>query len=104
MADLLALVCDVDCDFVTFPFDIIGQVPYLIVSIPDPCCLHTFKANCLAICDDTSCCSYVCLSVSVCGYACARRRACAPPCSLTAFVPSTVGCQINHQPVHKLTM
>ena len=35
---LLALVCDVYCDFVTFPFGILGQVCYLIVSIPDPCC------------------------------------------------------------------
>ena len=38
-ADLFALVCDVYCDFVTFPFGILGQVWYLIVSIPDPCCL-----------------------------------------------------------------
>ena len=38
-ADLLALVLDVYCNFVTFPFDILGQVPYLIVSIPDPCYL-----------------------------------------------------------------
>ena len=37
-ADLLALICDVYCDFVTFPFGILGQVLYLIVSIPDPCC------------------------------------------------------------------
>ena len=35
-ADLLALVCDVYCDFVTFPFGILGLVWYLIVSIPDP--------------------------------------------------------------------
>ena len=41
--DLLALVCDVYCDFVTFPFGILGQVWYLIVSIPDPCCLSYFK-------------------------------------------------------------
>ena len=34
-ADLIAL----DCDFVTFRFGILGQVWYLIVSIPDPCCL-----------------------------------------------------------------
>ena len=34
----MALVCDVYCDFVTFPFSIMGQVWYLIVSIPDPCC------------------------------------------------------------------
>ena len=37
-ADLMSLVCDVYCDFVTFPFGILGQVWYLIVSIPDPCC------------------------------------------------------------------
>ena len=42
MADLLALVCDVYCDFVTFPCGIPGQVWYLIVSIPDPCCLSYF--------------------------------------------------------------
>ena len=34
-ADLLALVCDVYCDFVTFPFGIREQVWYMIVSIPD---------------------------------------------------------------------
>ena len=38
----LALVCDVYCDFVTFPFGILGQVWNLIVSIPDPCCLSYF--------------------------------------------------------------
>ena len=38
-AGLLALVCDVYHDFVTFPFGILGQVWYLIVLIPDPCCL-----------------------------------------------------------------
>ena len=38
-ADLLALVCDVYCDFVTFPFGILGQVWNLIVLIPGPCCL-----------------------------------------------------------------
>ena len=40
--DLLALVCDVYCDFVTFPFGILVQAWYLIVSIPDPCCLSYF--------------------------------------------------------------
>ena len=35
----VALVCDVYCDFVTFPFGNLGQVCYLTVSIPDPCCL-----------------------------------------------------------------
>ena len=39
----LALVCDVYCDFATFPFGILGQVWYLIVSIPDPCCLSYFS-------------------------------------------------------------
>ena len=38
-ADLLALVCDVYCGFVTFSFGILGEVWYLIVSIPDHCCL-----------------------------------------------------------------
>ena len=38
----LALVYDVYCDFVPFPFGIVGQVWYLIVSIPDPCCLSYF--------------------------------------------------------------
>ena len=42
-ADLLALVCDVYCNFVTFPFGIMGQVWYLIVSIHDPCCLSYFN-------------------------------------------------------------
>ena len=28
-----------NCDFVTFPFGILGKVLYLIVSIPDHCCL-----------------------------------------------------------------
>ena len=44
-ADLLALVCDVYCDFVTFPFGILGQVWYLIISIPDPCCLSYFYSS-----------------------------------------------------------
>ena len=42
MARILALVCDVYCGFVTFPFGILGHVWYLIVSIPDPCCLSNF--------------------------------------------------------------
>ena len=41
-ADLLALVCDVYYGFVTFPWDILGQVWYLIVSIPDLCHLSYF--------------------------------------------------------------
>ena len=43
--DLLALVCDIYCDFVTFPFGILGQVWYLIVWIPDPCCFSYFEPN-----------------------------------------------------------
>ena len=34
-SDLLALVCKFNCVFVTFPCGILGQVWYLIVSIPD---------------------------------------------------------------------
>ena len=34
-ADLLALVLMLNCVIVTFPFGILGQVWYLIVSIPD---------------------------------------------------------------------
>ena len=41
-ADLLALVCYVYCDFITFPFGVLGQVWYLIVLIPDLCCLSYF--------------------------------------------------------------
>ena len=41
-SDLATLVCDVYCDFVISPFGILGQVWYLIVSIPDPCCLSNF--------------------------------------------------------------
>ena len=41
-ADLIALVCDVYCDFVSFQFGILGQGWHLIVSIPDPCCLSYF--------------------------------------------------------------
>ena len=36
-ADLLALVGDIYCIFVTFPCGILGQVWYLIVSFPDLC-------------------------------------------------------------------
>ena len=31
------------CDFVIFQFGILGHVWYLIVSIPDPCCLSYFE-------------------------------------------------------------
>ena len=33
------------CDFVTFPFGILGQVWYLIVLIPDLCCLSYFNVH-----------------------------------------------------------
>ena len=39
MADLLVFVGGVYCDLITFPVGILGQVWYLIVSIPDPCSL-----------------------------------------------------------------
>ena len=43
-ADLWALLyVAFPCDFVTFPFDVLGQVWYLIVSIPDLCLLHNFE-------------------------------------------------------------
>ena len=41
--DLLALNGDVYSDFVNFPFGILGQVWYLIVSIPDPCSISYFE-------------------------------------------------------------
>ena len=43
--DILALVCVVYFDFVTSPFGILEQVWYLIVSIPDPCCLSYFQCR-----------------------------------------------------------
>ena len=42
LADLLALVGDVYCIFVTFACGILGQVWYLIVSFPDLCRLSYF--------------------------------------------------------------
>ena len=44
-ADLLALVGDLYCIFVTFPFGIMGQVGYLIVSFPDLCRLSNFAIS-----------------------------------------------------------
>ena len=44
---ILALVGDVYCIFVTFPCGILGQVWYLIVSFPDLCLLSYFKNNAL---------------------------------------------------------
>ena len=42
-ADLLALVVMFNCVFVTLACGILGQVWYLIVSIPDLCHLFCFK-------------------------------------------------------------
>ena len=43
-ADLLALLCVMfSCVFVTFPYGVLGQVWYLIVSIPDLCLLTYFE-------------------------------------------------------------
>ena len=44
-ADLMALVGDVYCIFVTFPCGILGQVWYLIVSFPNLCHLLSFKTD-----------------------------------------------------------
>ena len=44
-ADLLALVGDVHCICVTFPCGILGQVWYLVVSLPDLCRLSYFYTN-----------------------------------------------------------
>ena len=41
-AHLSVLVGDVNCNFVTFPCGILGQVWYLIVSFPDLCRLSYF--------------------------------------------------------------
>ena len=38
-----------NCDFVTFPCGILGQVWYLIVLIPDHCCLFYFDCYHLMI-------------------------------------------------------
>ena len=44
--DLLALVCDVYCIFVTFPCGILGQVWYQIISFTDLCRLiYLEKSN-----------------------------------------------------------
>ena len=44
-ADLLALVGDVYCIFVTFSFGILGQVWYFIVSFPELCRLSYFNTK-----------------------------------------------------------
>ena len=48
-ADLLVLVCDVYCECVTFISGILGQVLFLIVSIPDRCCLSDFLTNLIGL-------------------------------------------------------
>ena len=40
-----SLVCYVYCVFVTFPGGVLGQVSYLISSIPDLCLLTYFEYN-----------------------------------------------------------
>ena len=45
-ADLLALVGDVYCNYVTFPCGILGQVWYLVVSFPGVCCLSKIEPKC----------------------------------------------------------
>ena len=49
-ADLLALVGDIYCIFVTFPCGTLGQVWYLIVSFPDLCHLSYFRFCILCCC------------------------------------------------------
>ena len=44
-ADLLVLVGDVFCIFVTFPCGSLGQVWYLIVSFPNLCRLSYFSSH-----------------------------------------------------------
>ena len=50
MADLLALVGDVYCIFVTFPYGILGQVWYWIVSFPDLCLLSYVLQSMFEVC------------------------------------------------------
>ena len=46
MANLFALLCVVfSCVFVTFPYGVLGQAWYLIVSIPDLCLLRYFEQH-----------------------------------------------------------
>ena len=59
--DHLALVSDVYCNFVIFPFGIMLQVLYLIVSIPDPCCLSYLTEPALMNCRSLMKCSYTCI-------------------------------------------
>ena len=46
MTDLLALLyVRVSCVFVTFPYGVLGQVWYFIVSIPDLCLITCFVSE-----------------------------------------------------------
>ena len=50
IADLLALLCVMfSCVFVTFPYDVLGWVWYLIVSFPDLCFLSYFDTLIVAL-------------------------------------------------------
>ena len=49
-ADLLALVGNVYCMFVTFPCGILVQLWYLIVSFSDLCHLSYFDLFCITLC------------------------------------------------------
>ena len=74
-ADFLDLVCDVYCYFVAFPFRILRQVWYLIVSIPDPCCLSYFESEgaemVALLCLSSWCLMNVCSSYPRChGFVC----------------------------------
>ena len=44
-ADLLALFCVTLSCFVTFPYNVLGQVRYLIASFPDLCLLSYFEGK-----------------------------------------------------------
>ena len=40
-ADLLAILCGkFPCVVVTFPYGVLGQALYLVVTVPDICCLY----------------------------------------------------------------
>ena len=50
-AYLLALLCVMfSCMFVTFPCGVLGQVSYLIVSLPDFCLLTYFEQSAIKLC------------------------------------------------------
>ena len=43
-------MCDLSCAFVTFPYGVLGQVWYSIVSIPDLCLLSYFLTKRVEVC------------------------------------------------------